>query len=136
MGLFINLAKWLWRYLNFSALNKSNFDGIFWRFLGLKSHNFTKNDPNFENKGFFYAELNIKKKKKKFKPKTLKTGVLDLTNSFGIIGLKRLIKPKPRTVAPIFIPFIHSNFRLFCKVQFCKLTNFVSVWIVYERFVV
>ena len=55
MGL-LDLAKWVQRYLNFSAL-KRRFLMIFCNFLGINTHKFVKSDPKLGNKGLFHAKF-------------------------------------------------------------------------------
>ena len=69
---FLNVAKWFRKYLAFSAQKRGLFSGdlrgtdisqtapkrrLFCSFLGINTHNFVKNDPDFENKGLFDAKF-------------------------------------------------------------------------------
>ena len=72
--IILNLAKWFWRYLNFSnqkykifldkriyisesGTKKKIFKGFLCNFLRINTHSFVKNDSKFENKGLFLYKI-------------------------------------------------------------------------------
>ena len=75
MGLFLKFGQMVSRYLNFSAPKngffltrrrrnlhtrdgtKKIYEGFFCNFLEIKTHNFVKNHPKFENKSLFDAKF-------------------------------------------------------------------------------
>ena len=102
---FLNLAKRFWSYLNFCTQKKSCFrqdlsgnlhtwlgtkKKIFWKLLGINTHDFVKNDPNFESKGLFEVKLHGTWHEKFFRSHRFHIWGLELENWFRAIWVQVL----------------------------------------------